>query len=168
VLDWEVPDDLSSSLSGLGNTAHIFDEFAPKLAVNYHVMASTRRDMVRPVSSAGYTADRLGNDVLAVLDSLKLSEPVLVGHSIAGEELESVGTRHPTGSPGWSTWMRVRLCVRQPGGPGATELFDKAPTPPLNPHRQRPPDLESFRALRFLVYAIPRYTPPEAEYAPGS
>jgi len=32
--------------------------------------------------------------VLAVLDSLKLDRPVLVGHSIGGEELSSVGTRH--------------------------------------------------------------------------
>jgi pimeloyl-ACP methyl ester carboxylesterase len=33
--------------------------------------------------------------VLAVLDALKINRPVLVGHSIAGEELSSVGTRHP-------------------------------------------------------------------------
>jgi pimeloyl-ACP methyl ester carboxylesterase len=33
--------------------------------------------------------------VLAVVDSLKLNRPVLVGHSIAGEELSSVGSRHP-------------------------------------------------------------------------
>jgi pimeloyl-ACP methyl ester carboxylesterase len=33
--------------------------------------------------------------VLAVVDSLKLNRPVLVGHSIGGEELSSVGSRHP-------------------------------------------------------------------------
>jgi len=33
--------------------------------------------------------------MLAVLDALKLNRPVLAGHSIAGEELSSVGTRHP-------------------------------------------------------------------------
>jgi len=38
---------------------------------------------------------RLGDDVLAVLDALKLDKPVLAGHSIAGEELSSVGTRYP-------------------------------------------------------------------------
>jgi pimeloyl-ACP methyl ester carboxylesterase len=43
----------------------------------------------------GYTADRLGDDVLAVLDALNLDGPVLVGHSIAGEELSSIGSRHP-------------------------------------------------------------------------
>jgi pimeloyl-ACP methyl ester carboxylesterase len=33
--------------------------------------------------------------VLAVIDSLKLTRPVLAGHSIAGEELSSIGSRHP-------------------------------------------------------------------------
>lgn len=42
-----------------------------------------------------YSADRLGDDVLAVLDALKLDRPILVGHSIAGEELSSIGSRHP-------------------------------------------------------------------------
>jgi pimeloyl-ACP methyl ester carboxylesterase len=42
-----------------------------------------------------YSADRLGDDVLAVLDALKLNRPVLVGHSLGGEELSSVGSRHP-------------------------------------------------------------------------
>jgi pimeloyl-ACP methyl ester carboxylesterase len=37
----------------------------------------------------------LGDDVLAVLDALELNRPVLVGHSIAGEELSSIGSRHP-------------------------------------------------------------------------
>jgi non-heme chloroperoxidase len=45
--------------------------------------------------SSGYSADRLGDDVLAVMDSLALNKPVLVGHSIAGEELSSIGSRHP-------------------------------------------------------------------------
>jgi pimeloyl-ACP methyl ester carboxylesterase len=33
--------------------------------------------------------------VLAVCDFLKLQRPVVVGHSIAGEELSSIGSRHP-------------------------------------------------------------------------
>jgi pimeloyl-ACP methyl ester carboxylesterase len=37
----------------------------------------------------------LGDDVLAVLAGLKLERPVLVGHSIAGEELSSIGSRFP-------------------------------------------------------------------------
>jgi pimeloyl-ACP methyl ester carboxylesterase len=37
----------------------------------------------------------LGDDVLEVIDFLKLARPILVGVSIAGEELSSVGSRHP-------------------------------------------------------------------------
>ena len=33
--------------------------------------------------------------VLAVIDALKLNRPVIAGHSIAGEELSSIGSRHP-------------------------------------------------------------------------
>ena len=44
---------------------------------------------------ANYAADRLGDDILAVCDLLKLKRPILVGHSIAGEELSSIGSRYP-------------------------------------------------------------------------
>jgi pimeloyl-ACP methyl ester carboxylesterase len=42
-----------------------------------------------------YAAKRLGDDVVAVIDALKIDRPVLVGHSIADGELSSVGSRHP-------------------------------------------------------------------------
>ncbi len=45
--------------------------------------------------AANYSADQLGDDVLRVIDSLGLNKPVLVGHSIAGEELSSIGSRYP-------------------------------------------------------------------------
>ena len=36
---------------------------------------------------ANYNAERLGDDVLAVVSALHLSRPILAGHSLAGEEL---------------------------------------------------------------------------------
>ena len=96
VLDWGGSGAPVVLLAGLGNTAHIFDKVAPKLAANNHVYGITRRGFgASSAPTAGYAADRLGDDVLAVLDALKLNRPVLVGHSIAGEELSSVGSRHP-------------------------------------------------------------------------
>ena len=83
-------------LSGLGDTAHVYERFAPKLARRYHVYAITRRGFgASSHPASGYGADRLGDDVLAVIDALHLSRPVIAGHSIAGEELSSIGTRHP-------------------------------------------------------------------------
>ena len=43
----------------------------------------------------GYDPRRLGDDVVAVLDALHIADPVLVGDSIAGEELSAVSTYHP-------------------------------------------------------------------------
>jgi non-heme chloroperoxidase len=96
VLDWGGSGRPLVMLAGLGDTAHIYDRFALKLNGTYHVYGITRRgfgDSSAPES--GYSADRLGDDVLAVLDTLKLGKPVLVGHSIAGGELSSIGSRHP-------------------------------------------------------------------------
>jgi non-heme chloroperoxidase len=96
VLDWGGSGRPVVFLSGLGNTGHIFDQFAPKLTSKYHVYGITRRGFgSSSIPATGYTADRLADDVLAVADSLGLNRPVLVGHSIAGEELSSVGSRHP-------------------------------------------------------------------------
>ena len=86
----------SSSASGTRNTAHVFDDFAPKPTSEYHVYGITRRGYgASSVPSDGYSATQLGNDVLAVLDVLSFDRPVLVGHSIAAEELSSAGSRFP-------------------------------------------------------------------------
>jgi non-heme chloroperoxidase len=86
-------------LTGLGDTAHAFDNFAPKFTGKYHVYGITRRgfgESSYPTPNRdNYSSDRLGDDVLAVIAALNLQKPVLVGHSIAGEELSSIGSRHP-------------------------------------------------------------------------
>jgi len=82
VLDWGGSGRPVVLLAGGGYTAHVFDDFAPKLTSSFHVYGITRRGFGESGFSAeGYGADRLGDDVLAVLDALKLSRPVLVGHS---------------------------------------------------------------------------------------
>lgn len=83
-------------LAGGGNTAHVFDNLGPKLAKRYHVIGITRRGFgLSSAPQSGYDPRRLGDDVVAVLDALHISNPVLVGHSIAGEELSAVSTYHP-------------------------------------------------------------------------
>jgi len=99
VIDWGGLGRPLVFLAGLGADAHAFDKFAPELTATYHVYGITRRGFgasSHPAPIDGnYSADRLGDDVLAVVDALKLSRPVLVGHSIAGEELSSIGSRYP-------------------------------------------------------------------------
>jgi non-heme chloroperoxidase len=96
VLDWGGSGRPLVLLAGEGGSAHVFDDFARNLTSDYHVYGITRRGYgASSGTTHGYSADRLGDDVLAVLDALKLNRPVLVGHSIAGEELSSVGSRRP-------------------------------------------------------------------------
>jgi pimeloyl-ACP methyl ester carboxylesterase len=99
VIDWGGSGPPLVFLAGLGNTAHIFDTFAPKFVPGYHAYGITRRGFgasgAPPASGSNYSADQLGDDVLKVIDTLGLKRPVLVGHSIAGEELSSIGSRYP-------------------------------------------------------------------------
>jgi pimeloyl-ACP methyl ester carboxylesterase len=95
-LDWGGSGRPVVLLAGAGNSAHIFDQFAPKLTPTYHVYGITRRGFgFSSAPTSGYLADSLADDVLAMIDSLGLTRPVLIGHSIAGEELSSIGSRHP-------------------------------------------------------------------------
>jgi pimeloyl-ACP methyl ester carboxylesterase len=100
VLDWGGSGSPLIFLAGAGDTAHSFDSFAPKFTSQNHVYGITRRGFgasSTPAPANGnYTADHLGDDVLAVMRTLGIERPVLVGHSIAGEELSSIGSRFPT------------------------------------------------------------------------
>ena len=99
VIDWGGSGPPLVFLAGLGNTAHVFDNFAPKFVPKYHAYGITRRGFgvssTPAAEDSNYTADRLGDDVLKVMDVLALNKPVLIGHSIGGEELSSIATRYP-------------------------------------------------------------------------
>ena len=99
VLDWGGNGRPLVLLPGLGDTAHVFDKFALELTSNFHVFGITPRGFgassALPPVPANYSADQLGNDVVEVIDSLKLHHVILAGHSVAGEVLSAVGTRYP-------------------------------------------------------------------------
>ena len=95
VLDWGGTGRAVVLLAGY-NTAHVYDDFAEELAETSHVYGITRRGLgtsSRPDS--GYTAQRSADDVLAVLDALKLTAPVLAGHSFGGQDLSTLGATYP-------------------------------------------------------------------------
>lgn len=99
ILDWGGNGRPLVFLAGLGATAHDFDGFAPRFAGKYHVYGITRRGFGAsskpPPDDSNYSAERLGDDVLAVINALNLDHPVLIGASLAGEELSSLADRHP-------------------------------------------------------------------------
>jgi pimeloyl-ACP methyl ester carboxylesterase len=82
-------------LPGLGATAHSYDELAPLLARKHRVVAMTRRGTgYSSKPDFGFDTPRLAQDVLQVMDAMKLGKVVLVGHSIAGDELTWLGGHH--------------------------------------------------------------------------
>ncbi|HTC75273.1 MAG TPA: alpha/beta hydrolase, partial [Edaphobacter sp.] len=99
VLDWGGSGRPLIFLAGAGDTAHRFDNFAPRFTGQHHVYGITRRGFgasSKPAPANGnYSADHLGDDVLAVMKVLHIERPVLVGHSLAGQELSSIGSRFP-------------------------------------------------------------------------
>ena len=95
VLDWGGTGRPVVLLAGRGFTAHVFDGFAEKLTDSYHVYGITRRGFgasSRPPSD--YKEERPTEDDLQVFDALKLVAPVVVGHSVAGNELSQLGIHH--------------------------------------------------------------------------
>src|SRR3977135_3426753 len=96
VLDWAGSGRAVVLLAGGGDTAHVFDDFAPKLARDFHVYGITRRGFGQSGFVPASGADAYGADVLAVTSALALNRPVLVGHSVGGQELSSVATRYPS------------------------------------------------------------------------
>jgi len=83
-------------LPGLGATAHSYDDLAPLLARKHRVVGMTRRGAgYSSKPDFGFDTPRLAQDVLEVMRAMDLEKVLLVGHSIAGDELTWLGGHHP-------------------------------------------------------------------------
>jgi non-heme chloroperoxidase len=95
-LDFGGSGDALVLLAGAGNSAHVFDSFAPLLTGHFHVWALTRRgfgESSQPAS--GYDTKSLAGDILAFLDFIGAPQADIVGHSIAGAEMTRFANDHP-------------------------------------------------------------------------
>ena len=97
VLEWGGADKPKAMvlLTGLGDNAHIFDNFAFQFTDYFHVIGITRRGY--PPSSQtddGYDVPTRARDDIKVLDALGISKAVFVGHSIAASELNEIARAH--------------------------------------------------------------------------
>jgi non-heme chloroperoxidase len=157
VLDWGGSGPALVLLAGLGDTAHVFDDIATMLTARYRVVGVTRRG--HPHSSApatGYTAMRLAEDVVRVMDAVGLKNPVVVGHSFAGEEMHVLGARYSTRIAGL---VYVDAAFDRADKFEEHEAAAKAlPAPP----RPEPADLASFTALRAFLTRTQGPPGPEA------
>ena len=95
VLDWGGTGRPVVLLAGY-RTAHMFDDFAPKLSQVSHVYGITRRGYgASSHPDFGYDAQRSADDALEVLNSLHLTQPVLAGHSFGGQDMTLIAEQHP-------------------------------------------------------------------------
>jgi pimeloyl-ACP methyl ester carboxylesterase len=142
VLDWGGKGPAMLFLAGLQDPAHEFDDFAPQWTDKFHVYGLTRRGYgASSQPASGYQIDSLITDIRIVLDSLGVDRAILVGHSIAGDEL----TRFAATWPG-----RVSKLVYFDGAHDRVPLarmFTETPapaTPPMTRADSLSP--ENFRA----------------------
>ena len=95
VLDWGGHGPVIALLAGLGNSAHVFDVFAPHFTDSFHVIGITRRGFGSSSQPPATETQQLVADLAAVLDTLGVQRAILIGHSIAGEELSAFGAKYP-------------------------------------------------------------------------
>jgi pimeloyl-ACP methyl ester carboxylesterase len=96
VLDWGGQGPPLMFLAGLGNTAHVYDNFAHHFTEDYRVYGLTRRGYgTSSQPMYGYDMPTLAQDIKGVLDSLKIEKIVLIGHSIAGDEMTAFAAKYP-------------------------------------------------------------------------
>lgn len=97
VLDWRGADkpDTMVLLTGFGDNAHVYDEFAYQFTDYFHVIGITRRGFL-PSSQpkSGYDVATRAHDDIAVLQYFGISKAVFVGHSLAGSELSQLGLKY--------------------------------------------------------------------------
>ena len=95
-LDWGGKGETLLFLHGMGDSAHVYDNLAPKFTNQFRVLALTRRGHGESeIPETGYDTATLVEDIRQFLDALKIQRIVLAGHSFAGDELTRFGVAHP-------------------------------------------------------------------------
>ena len=162
VLDWGGYGRAVVLLAGY-QTAHEYDDFAPKLTAFCHVYGITRRGFgasSRPDS--GYSAQRSAEDVLQIVNALKLDHPVLAGHSFGGLDLLTIGAQRPTLAAGLVFLDSGDDPTLPSSAYGVAEVDTKRlPASMTTPEPQ--PDNSSFQAFRESQAKAHGVMMPEAE-----
>jgi non-heme chloroperoxidase len=138
-LDWGGKGETMLFLHGLGDSPHIFDHLAPKFTNQFRVLALTRRGHGQSEKpETGYDTGTLVEDIRQFLDALKIERVILVGHSLAGDELTRFAGVHSD--------RVIKLVYLDAAADRASfrELHKQVP-PELSPAKSDLESLDSFR-----------------------
>ncbi len=95
-LDWGGRGPGLVFVAGLGNSAHVFDDFAPRFTDRFRVLGVTRTgfgESDQPERD-GYDLGARVAHVLAAVDAAGITKVVLVGHSLGGDEITAFAVAH--------------------------------------------------------------------------
>ncbi len=138
-LDWGGKGDTMLFLHGLGDTAHIFDDLAPKFTNQFRVLGLTSRGHGQSEKpETGYDTGTLVGDIRQFLDDLKIERVILIGHSLAGDQLTRFAGEHP------DRLIKLVYLDAAHDRAGLPEIQKQLP-PELSPTKADMESLESFR-----------------------
>jgi pimeloyl-ACP methyl ester carboxylesterase len=103
ILDWGGAhnSDTMVLLTGIGDNAHVYDQFAFQFIDHLHVIGVTRRGYPpssvsgSPDDPVGYDVDTRARDDIEVLTHFGIDKAIFVGHSLAGSELSAIAVKYP-------------------------------------------------------------------------
>lgn len=96
-LDWGGQGQALVFIPGFTNSAHVYDDFAPRFTDRFRVLGVTRvgfGESDQPADSGYSLAERVAH-IRAVLDSAHVDRAILVGHSLGGDEITAFAVAHP-------------------------------------------------------------------------
>jgi non-heme chloroperoxidase len=96
-LDWGGDGPCLVFIAGNGNSAHVFDDFAPRFVDRFKVLAVTRTgfgESDQPERDGYDLASRVAH-IRAALDSANIAKAVLIGHSLGGDEITAFANAYP-------------------------------------------------------------------------
>ena len=153
-VDWGGHGDTILFLPGFNDSAHVYDDFASRFTDRFHVIGLTRRGVGQSDKPKdGYDASTRVEDIRQFLDSLGIEKVILIGHSMAGDELTLFASRYPQRTksivyfdaaydrtpegwlegltdPTYKPGMMTRMRMEALGLPGAADIHvDKMPPP---------------------------------------
>ncbi len=154
-LDWGGTGEALVFLNGWGDTAHIFDDIAPRFTDRFHVLGFTRRGYgLSDQPRTGYDPASLVEEIHGFLEAKKINRVTLAGHSMAGYLMTLFAARYPE-----RVHKLVYLdAIQDYSSPDFTRMLNNAP--PIMLPAPRPQDFASLDAYRrflsrFLVAEKP-------------
>ena len=95
LLDWGGSGPDLVLIHGLGDSPHIFDDLAPLLTGEFHVVAYARRGHAGSDQKGPYDNLTLTEDLRQLLDTLGIKQASLLGWSMGGNEISELAAHDP-------------------------------------------------------------------------